>query len=180
MSTPQPTDPHERMAGVRQALLDGAIWRARGITANLGIVLTDEQADAAGARLLKQEQAERAAQARASLAARRATRNSDFAVRMAGEYAQRYLDLWGSYKDADVNEVKRDFYEDARVELYETPDGFKSGRLIHRLEARLAEARARSWATTAQLDATLVNGQPDWDSLPDLRDLSGPLPGDLE
>lgn len=158
------------MAEVRASQLRAATTRASAVAANLGIVLTDEQADEAGRRLLKQEQAGRAAEARASLALKRATRNSDFAIRMAGEYAQRYLDLWGSYTDADIPAVKRATYEAARVELYETPDGFKASRLLRRLDALLNEARARAWATTAQLEASLPDIN--WNELPTADDIA--------
>src|SRR3954463_5587984 len=105
-----PSDPHERMAAVRAAMSDRAVARAGERAAELGLALTDEQAAEAGRLLLKREQAQRASDARVRKAEKKTERDANFAVRLAREYAERYLDLWGSYMDGDVEAVKREFY----------------------------------------------------------------------
>lgn len=162
----------DRMAPVRAAMLTKAVATARERAAQLGLTLTDEQADEAGRRILHSEQASRAAEARASLAAKRAEREQTFAIRQAKQYAQQYIDLWGGGDEAAHGRVLRHMLDVASEECL-APDGFKASRLTRRLDLALNEARTLSWVTTAQLDATILPDlQPDWDALQTADDIA--------
>jgi hypothetical protein len=163
MPTPNFNDPRERMRHAREAMLAGAVARARAMADGLGITLTDEQAADAGLRLLKREQAARADVAREGKAAKKAEEDQTFAIVQAKAAAQRYLDLYGSYRGDDAANVLR-FMLDIASEESLAPDGFTRPRLMRRLNLAVDEARMLAENTTARLEASLP--EVNFDDLP--------------
>lgn len=122
---------------MRAALSARAIERARQQASILGIHLDFEEAEAAGAALLKHEQRVRAQHARVTAAATRAMRKRHSDERWAIAQAERYAASTSSVPDrlplADMLTALRD-------EL-EAPDGFQRSRYLRRLQAVLRNAR---------------------------------------
>jgi hypothetical protein len=173
MPTPDASDNDARMAHARDGLLTKAIATAHERAASLGLTITDEQAEEAGRRILKTEQAARAAQARVKAQEKAKAETLDWAMRQTRTYAN----LLHTWEPTVPYEQQLLVVGMAVSDELQAPDGLKRPRLIKRLQVLVDTVKAQSRATSDRLNATLVE-QPDWDSLPDLRDLTGPLPGD--
>ena len=150
------------MAAVRAGLTAKSVTKARERAASLGLELTVEQAVEAAARILKTEQAERAAQARIRSVEAAKEGFTSWAVGQA----LRYGDTLNAYEPTiPLNACKRLCLMAVDDEL-EALDGYSRPRLLKRLDLFLERAREAMQATTDRLDASIVADPPrEWHGL---------------
>lgn len=161
-------DKTAHMAHARAGMLAKAIRRATEQTAVLGIELTPEQAEQAGRRLLKTEQAARAAMSRATrdanLIDRKKAADTEWAMRQAHVFADKVKTWDPTVPEKDIFRIVLMAVADELT----APDGLQRPRCIKRLKAYVDAVKqaaaqrsvelAQPWDLDAISLADLLNG----------------------
>jgi hypothetical protein len=156
------------MARVRAGLLVAATQRAQAQAAILGVELPDPEA--AGARLMAQEQRERAlAQQAAATAAAVEKRKRDNADWALGQMLRCVRDMLTFEPTLDKRTLAMVLSDLTREEL-DAPDGFNRTRFLKRLDLFTQRSKDRAQERSDELDASLVAPMPD--DLPTLDDIA--------
>jgi hypothetical protein len=159
------------MAHARAGLLVGAVAKAKAQAEVLGVTLTDEQAEAAGARILRNEQAQRAReqQARATAAAVEARKvaNADWALGQMLSAIRSMLTFEPGLHTPTLASVMSDV---TREEL-DAPDGFNKRRLTKRLDGFIQRAKEQAQKRSGELTAMLPIAD-DWEWSPTADDVA--------
>jgi hypothetical protein len=143
------TEKDASTAHMRAALAAKAVQRARQQAARLGLDLSDEQANAAGTMLLKNEQRDRAGQARAAAVAANAEKKRGADEAWAVLQAERYISSLRLSTSALPDGAQLRITLVALEDELAAPDGFQRGRYLRRLQTLLETARATLAAPAA-------------------------------
>lgn len=160
----------ELMAHARAAMLAQAVTKAHERATTLGIELSPEQAQEAGARIMKQAQRERMAVARekrwTSKLEEKRVADMTWGVEQVLRYADTCNAIEPTIPDRDVVRI----LTMALADEANSPDGFSRPRLIRRLQAFVDRARLAAEQRSAELSRSLVTPV-DHDDLPTLDDV---------